>query len=509
MEKKIGKENINNRRSVLGLSNEEAKAFFLKSESYNNLDLPSYFVFDKLLKTIDKIINNKKLSDFYSKKPNTCENVNYTLFNNKNGKYAWRPMQLIHPAIYVALVKEITKPKHWCTIRKRFKKFSNNEKIKCFSIPVESLSDEKDKAEQVSQWWREIEQKSIELALDFEYIFHTDIENCYGSIYTHSIAWALHTKKVAKKKENRDNPKLIGVAIDKNIQSMSYGQTNGIPQGSVLMDFVAEMVLGYADLKLSKKIKAARIEDYLILRYRDDFRIFVNNTQDGEHILKSLTEVMIDLGLKLNSSKTFSSNDVIRSSIKPDKLHWLEKPRTVKNLQKKLLIIHNHAQQFPNSGSVTSALSYFHKRLLKLDKIKKSAKPMISIAVDIAFHNPKTYPIISAILSKLMSFLDSDEDKKLMCKKIEKKFQKIPNTGYMEVWLQRIPMFYITNTTSSEALCQIVDKSKVNLWNNDWINSKKLKKCLNNPDIVDHVKKESLNPVIPYEEVKLFNERYY
>ncbi len=38
---------------------------------------------------------------------------------------------------------------------------------------------------------------------------------------------------------------------------------------------------------------------------------------------------------------------------------------------------------------------------------------MISIVVDIAFHNPKTYPIISAILSKLISFLDSDEDKNI------------------------------------------------------------------------------------------------
>jgi hypothetical protein len=29
------------------------------------------------------------------------------------------------------------------------------------------------------------------------------------------------------------------------MQGMNYGQTNGIPQGSVLMDFIAEMVLGF------------------------------------------------------------------------------------------------------------------------------------------------------------------------------------------------------------------------------------------------------------------------
>jgi hypothetical protein len=36
------------------------------------------------------------------------------------------------------------------------------------------------------------------------------------------------------------------------MQGMNYGQTNGIPQGSVLMDFIAEMVLGYIDECLSE-----------------------------------------------------------------------------------------------------------------------------------------------------------------------------------------------------------------------------------------------------------------
>jgi len=115
--------------------------------------------------------------------------------------------------------------------------------------------------------------------------------------------WALHTKSEAKKKENRTDLKLIGNQIDKHIQDMRHGQTNGIPQGSVLMDFIAEMVLGYADLELSGEIETVGISDYLILRYRDDYRIFVNNPRDGEQIVKLLTEVTISLGLKLNPSK--------------------------------------------------------------------------------------------------------------------------------------------------------------------------------------------------------------
>jgi hypothetical protein len=48
-----------------------------------------------------------------------------------------------------------------------------------------------------------------------------------------------NTQKFAKR--NRSDKKSIGNIIDTAMQGMNYGQTNGIPQGSVLMDFIAEM----------------------------------------------------------------------------------------------------------------------------------------------------------------------------------------------------------------------------------------------------------------------------
>ncbi len=98
--------------------------------------------------------------------------------------------------------------------------------------------------------------------------------DCYGSIYTHSVPWAIHTKPIAKLLSSRTNYSLIGNLIDKHLRDMAFGQTNGIPQGSVLMDFIAEMVLGYADSEISIRIQEANIEDYHIIRYRDDYRIF-------------------------------------------------------------------------------------------------------------------------------------------------------------------------------------------------------------------------------------------
>ena len=323
------------RLSVLELDCAAAHAFFLKAESYCNLDLPPYIRFDALIDAVDKVLDGKKLSSL-SSGPRDHDDVNHTILNNKDGKYAWRPFQLIHPALYVSLVHHLTEEAAWQLVRERFKAFSANQNMICLSLPVVSLTEEKDKAGQINHWWHAVEQHSIELSLDYQYLFETDITDCYGSIYTHSIAWALHTKPTAKEKRNekRNEKALLGNHIDWHIQDMRNGQTNGIPQGSVLMDFIAEMVLGLADLELSEKIKVAGIENYRILRYRDDYRIFVNNPQDGERIIKFLTEVTIGLGLKLNPGKTKASSEVVRASIKSDKLAWMCRKQSDRSLQK-------------------------------------------------------------------------------------------------------------------------------------------------------------------------------
>ncbi|HAT3807038.1 TPA: RNA-directed DNA polymerase, partial [Serratia marcescens] len=317
-------------------------------------------------------------------------------FLNKDGKLSWRPLQIIHPVLYVNLVNIITTPENWRKIKSRFTQFQSNNKIECLSIPVIG-EHEKDKAAQVTNWWQKVELKSIELALTFDYLYDTDITDCYGSIYTHSIAWAIETRDVAK--ENKKDRKLLGNAIDSAIQNMQCGQTNGIPQGTVLMDFIAEILLGYVDEILTDKLDREKIENYKILRYRDDYRIFVNNQDDGEKTLKILAETLCIYGLKLGSSKTKLHNDVIIASIKSDKLSWISEKNSHKYLLKHAFIIKKHAERHPNSGSLSIALKEFNKRVSKIKEIDISSKPIISIIMDIAFRNPKVYPVSFAILS--------------------------------------------------------------------------------------------------------------
>ncbi len=498
-------------KSILEFNNIEAKEFFLKQESYFNFDLPSYFKFDEMLNELSQEFEGNELEVYYkninprnrkplSPIPSELENVNYTLLNNKDGKFAWRPFQLIHPALYVALVHKLTTTRNWRLIMERFIEFQENDRIQCHSIPVDSETDLSDKSASITIWWHEIEQKSLELALQYEFVLHTDISNCYGSIYTHSIPWALHTKSFAK--QNRGS-QYVGNVIDKYLRDMSYGQTNGIPQGSTLMDFIAEIILGYIDLNLTEKIEDANIEDYKILRYRDDYRIFTNNPQEAEEITKFLTEILIEQGMRLNAHKTMVSNTAIRDAISPDKRYWQSVKKGDKSLQGHLLIIHQLSELFPNSGSLSKALDKFFHRVSKVEETSENITVLISILIDIAFRNPRTYPVVCGILSKLLSLINDETDQNHLLELINNRFEKIPNTGHIKIWLQRVTIKIDPNIEYEERLCQRVIDDTVVIWNSDWLNDD-IKAIIDNAELIDEDLIEEIDKVINEEEIQLF-----
>ncbi|MBQ2983453.1 MAG: RNA-directed DNA polymerase [Candidatus Gastranaerophilales bacterium] len=499
-------------KNVLSLSPSKAKEFFLKEEMYSNITLPTYFSFQKLLDKLDKRLQNKNLKNYFTAndKPYNYDDVNYIIYNNKDGCYAWRPLQLLNPIIYVALVNYITQDHVWKLIKKQFKKFQKNKKISSKGIPVLKSPKKKQQASQVANWWNEVEQLSLEQALEYSFLFSTDISDCYGSIYTHSISWALHGKSTAKQAIKNSSINLEGDEIDTLIRYMTNNQTNGIPQGSVLMDFIAEIVLGYADLLLTQKLNNNGIEDYKIIRYRDDYRIFVRNTQTGNQIIKYLTEVMIELGFKLNATKTQKTEDVIEGSLKKDKLYRISHLEDLNkfclnkgNLQKQLIRIYDFAKRFPNSGSLQALLMEYNKNL-KFKKDDKNIVPIISIAFSIAYNNPRVYPTIAAIIGKSLSYLSDFSKRYDIILKIEKKLEEKPNTEYMEIWLQRIIYNDDYFQEYNSDICKLVmDKTKPPLWNIDWV-SNGLKNIVNNTPIINYEELNNLDSDIRDDEIDIF-----
>ena len=498
--------------NILELTADEVKRFFLEHENYFSLKLPDYINFQELLDKLSAEMGEGNYISILEKGrlPDNYDDINYILYSNKDGNYDWRPFQIINPVIYISLINILSEKDNWNEILKRFKEIDKTSVIKCESIPVIEKEKEKNlnkQSSQISSWWEKIEQNSIKLSLEYNYLFKKDIVNCYAEIYTHSIAWALHTKKVAK--EKRNDKKLLGNNIDKHLRAMSNGQTNGIPQGSALMDFIAEILLKYSDELISCEIqKNTKLkEKFKILRYRDDYRIFVKEIETGREIMKIITKVLLSLGLKLNTTKTGYYDDIILSSIKEDKLEYLERKKE-SNLQKRLISLYKFSLKYKNSGSVIKEISQIREIIeKKKDFSKENVEVLISVITEIIYKNPRTYLDGNTILSYLFPLIKEKERKEII-EKVFKKLSKILNSGYFEIWFQRATLKEkLLNITYNEEICKLVNGKKIKLWNVEWIASKKIKDILKKVKIINQVRKEEMPQKISNEEVKIF-DRY-
>lgn len=343
-------------------------------------------------------------------------------------------------------------------------------------------------------------------------MFVTDITNCYASIYTHTIAWAVMGKDEAKKNRGRQ---YIGNILDNLIREMQNGQTNGIPQGSALFDFIAEIILTYADKKLSDKLSSKGITDYYIIRYRDDYRIFSNNKREIETISFTLQEILHDINLQLNANKTFLTEDIITNSIKKDKITYIyNNPlcnrrgkfiySSVSSIEAEAIFIHQFASKYPNSGTLSKLLMNFAKRLNNRNNRFDNLCVLVAIFTSIAIGNPKKYSEIIMIISKIINKMDSMKEKKTIIKRIQKKFSDIPNIGEVELWLQRMSISIDSSIEYSEKLCKIVSGAdNIEIWNIDWVKDE-YKKDFPINSIVDNNKIKRLSPEIYINEVSLF-----
>jgi hypothetical protein len=459
-------------KKILDLTYDEARKHFLKGSSYFNCALPEYISFEPILSGVSEVMEEKSYSYFKHSHPKDIPNVNYDFIANKDGRFAWRPLELMHPAIYVSLVNVICDADHWEFITKRLSEFEGRA-VECCSALVMSLDEQTDVATQIKSWWQKVEQRSLTYSLEFSHVLHTDVTDCYGSLYTHSISWALHGREDAK--ANKTTSSLLGNKIDSHIQACRNGQTNGISQGSVLMDFIAEMVLGYVDALISDELEGKT--DFRILRYRDDYRIFANSDDRAEEIVKIISDKLRSVGMKLGVSKTFLSRNVVEGSIKPDKLAGIDLQdlgkANAKTIQKQLLRLHSFGQRFPNSGALRRLVGEFRSEITASEEVPEDREVLVAIATDIAFVSPATIPGVAGILSYLISSAKPD-DKANLWTKVREKMKRVPHNGYLEVWLQRvtIPNAVGVAFTSDEPICKIVNHESPALWENSWISCK-------------------------------------
>lgn len=544
-------------QNILTLNHEEVMDFFMKSEQYHGFELPEYFVFDTLLQSVRDSIGDTLYDDCLQGgiSPEQLSDVNLDILLNKDGRYAVRPIILANPFLYYFLVREICCEQSWTIVKGLFEKFNVPHITSCALPVIPAEKEAFHKSTTIINWWSSMEQRSIELSLEYRYMFVTDITNCYGSINPQAFDWAFdltdtHFERLC------DVP--ISQNIRKYLRALQQGRNVGIPQGSAIFDFVGEIILGYSDLLLHEALQREKITArYEILRYRDDYRIFCNDKDALEKISYILQHVLESLNFRMNSRKTMISESIVTDSIKPDKLAYIyntpifnKKGCDFDSFEKHLLYILMFARKYPNSGSIKTLLSDIDKRVeewLKPEKndietktenwedvdlednttteknvfserkVYKSSKylpggsvrAMAAVCTQIALENVDCAHYALRVLSRMVDSLKDEEEKWDIIDKVYSKLCNQPNSTYNQLWMQNITYQKDKKNGVSPytlRLCQLVAGRQAEpLWNNEWLKPELL---TNIPydSVVDRETLKKVTPVITFRERRKYNE---
>lgn len=499
-------------KNILTLNSQEAMDFFMKSEQYHGFELPEYFTFDQVLKYVRETIGVTPYEECVQQNisPEELSGVNLDILLNKDGRYAVRPIILANPFLYYFLVREVCCESNWQVIKDLFKKFNVPHITSCAIPVIPNKKEPFHKSTTILNWWNSMEQRSIELSLEYRYMFVTDITNCYGSVNPQSIEWTLNMKGTSH--ETNSNSQ-IAVNIQKYLRAFQYGRNIGIPQGSAIFDFVGEIILGYSDLLLHEAIKKAKRNHkitglYEIIRYRDDYRIFCNDKDELETISYILQQVLECLNFRMNSQKTKISDSIVTDAIKHDKLAYIyntpifnKKGVDFDSFEKHLLFILLFGRENPNSGQLKTLLSDIDKRIeewLKpyeedvktisiLDDTPKFTKKrvvkqrrlvggnvraMSAVCVQIAIENVSVSHYALRVFSRMVDSLKDNKEKWDIINKVYSRLVNQPNSSYNQLWLQNITFQQDVKEKRSPydmRLCKLVMGEEVQLWNNQWL----------------------------------------
>lgn len=127
------------------------------------------------------------------------------------------------------------------------------------------------------------------------FLAKVDITNFYGSLYTHSLPWAIHGVPAAK--TNKGNNSYWGNSLDSALQTARRGETAGIATGPGTSSVVGEILLSCIDERL-------RLQNFEFLRYIDDYYYVAASRDEAERFVHTVRDELAILKLAIHPGKT-------------------------------------------------------------------------------------------------------------------------------------------------------------------------------------------------------------
>lgn len=143
----------------------------------------------------------------------------------------------------------------------------------------------------------------VSLESKFPILLRLDIAQCFESIYTHSIPWAVLGKNGAKVDRGRHH---FGNKLDRLMQRLNFDETSGLPVGPELSRICAEIILQEIDRLVESDLRSQGLvnrQDYDIARYVDDYFVYAESEAQAIQIRQIIAKRLREFNLNLNQAK--------------------------------------------------------------------------------------------------------------------------------------------------------------------------------------------------------------
>lgn len=249
-------------------------------------------------------------------------------------------------------------------------------------------------------------------SFDNLYEVKTDVSRFYGTIYTHSIPWLIHTKSIAK--INRDDYTMLGNALDRDLRCLNSGQTMGIPIGPDTSLVIAEIITCLMDVQIQTKLKTVKS-----FRFIDDYYLYCDNYADAEKAFKFIQSLLTEYQLDINEEKTKISKVPFafdsKWSIELGSFQFRKKANSqLTDIERFVSLSLIHSKENPKDSVLLFAMQVL--KYLKL--FDENWDTYESLILKIGITEPRTLPDVTEILASNITRISNTKIKSIIEKLI-------------------------------------------------------------------------------------------
>lgn len=223
-----------------------------------------------------------------------------------------RPLGIPNPAAYQQLCKYISEI--WPQLQQYFEEETKGQNHLISRTHIRKMKDSDSLFSMNYKNWKVDGTPEPDLLLGARYLVHADVSNCFPSIYTHALSWALVGKDVAKQNQ-ADNSHWYN-KLDFYTRNVKFGETHGLLIGPHASNLLSEIIMVKIDKTLYDR-------GWRYIRNIDDYTCYVPSYEDGQLFITELSEQLRAYDLTLNHKKT-SIDELPTASVE----QWVRKINT-------------------------------------------------------------------------------------------------------------------------------------------------------------------------------------